>query len=384
MTKLCRHGRGELRGRERPRWGAKRQAAACAAEDKDNELLSILVPRRRDLSVCAPQRGHSCHRSSCPRSSRPRDASRPRLISHLIKSFIQCGLLAAAFLALPYAGQAASPPKTAVVYDLRSGKAVSEAGFVDRLAQADAVCVGEQHTDPATHRWELALLQDLHRRVGTRLTLGMEMWERDVQPDLDAYLAGKADEAAFLRVSRPWSNYETDYRPLVQYAKTSHIPVVASNAPQALAAAVGRRGLAALQDAPAGQAASDIVAPHDQAWTRFRAVMLSMGGAHGGMTMDDAAVAHFYDAQVLRDATMADSVVHALDAHPGAFVLHINGQFHSDYGDGIPRRIVWRRPLTKVLIVSVIPVPDPSQAAPATDKSLADYVVYVQAPPALP
>ena len=289
--------------------------------------------------------------------------------------------LAAALWALAVSACAAAP---SVSYDIRSGKALSQAEMLDKLAQADVVCMGEQHTDPATHQLELTLLEGLHQHVGKRLTLGMEMWERDVQPSLDAYLAGKTDEAAFLKVSRPWSNYETDYRPLVECAKANGIPIIASNVPQALATAVGRRGLDALRDALPGQAAAEIDAPHDQAWLRFRAVMLSMGAGHGGMAMDDAAIARFYDAQVLRDATMADSIVHALNAKPVTFILHINGQFHSDYGDGIPRRIVWHRPLTKVLIVSIIPVPDPAKAALPTDKSLADFVVYVTAPPDKP
>ena len=84
--------------------------------------------------------------------------------------------------------------------------------------------------------------------------------------------------------------------------------------------------------------------------------MAAMGGAHGGMTMDAATVARFYDAQVVRDETMAESVVRVLDARPGSLVLHINGQFHSDFGGGIPPRVLWRRPLTHLCVVSVVPV----------------------------
>ena len=194
--------------------------------------------------------------------------------------------LAAALWALSVSVCAAAPTAFAS-YDMRSGKVVSQTELLDRLAQADVVCLGEQHTDPATHQLELTLLEALHQRVGKRLTLGMEMWERDVQPSLSAYLAGRTEESAFLKASRPWSNYQTDYRPLVEYAKANGIPIIASNVPQSLATAVGRRGLDALKDVPPGQSATDISAPHDQAWTRFRAVMLSMGGDHGGMTMDE-------------------------------------------------------------------------------------------------
>lgn len=268
------------------------------------------------------------------------------------------------------------------ITDTRTSKTLSQDAFLDRLAQADVVFVGEQHTDPATHALELTILQEMHRRAGKRLSLGMEMWERDVQPALDAYLHGQTDEATFLKTARPWSNYQTDYRPLVEYARANGITLFASNVPQPIASAVGKRGLAALVDAPPGQSAALIQAPHDGAWLRFQTVMQSMGDAHGGMAMDAATIGRFYEAQVVRDETMAESITQQLEAAPSRLVLHLNGQFHSDYGDGIPRRVVWRRPLTKIVIVSVVPVADPRKASRPADRSLADYVVLVPAPPA--
>src|SRR5690349_22509367 len=46
-----------------------------------------------------------------------------------------------------------------------------------------------------------------------------EMFERDVQPALDAYLAGRLSEKDFRAQSRPWGNYDTAYRPLIERAK---------------------------------------------------------------------------------------------------------------------------------------------------------------------
>lgn len=284
-------------------------------------------------------------------------------------------LLLACLLWLTMAGQAA--PLT--VWDARAGKTLSRSDLLDRLAQADVVFVGEQHDSAPTHALELELLQDLHRRAGKRLTLGMEMWERDAQPALDAYLAGKTNEAAFLATARPWSNYRTDYRPLVEYARANGIPVIASNVPQAVASRVGRNGLEALKDTPAGQAATLVQAPHDTYWQRFQTVMQSMAGGHGGMTMDAATIERFYEAQVARDETMAESIASRLEVAPHGLVLHINGNFHSDDGQGIPMRLLWRRPLTHVLVVSVVPVAESPSSLLPTDQTRADFVIYVPA-----
>jgi len=54
------------------------------------------------------------------------------------------------------------------------------------VGKADVIFVGEQHDDPNTHRLESALLQGLVRR-NVPVTVSLEMFERDVQPALDAY-----------------------------------------------------------------------------------------------------------------------------------------------------------------------------------------------------
>ena len=141
------------------------------------------------------------------------------------------------------------------VWDVRSGRRLSDKVLLDRLAQADVVFLGELHDSAETHALELHLLQGLHGRRGAHLTLAMEMFERDVQPVVNDYLNGKTDEVAFLKRSRPWPNYATDYRPLIEYAKTRHLSIVASNAPQALVSRVGREGLSALRASPVGQVA---------------------------------------------------------------------------------------------------------------------------------
>ena len=114
---------------------------------------------------------------------------------------------------------------------------------------ADVVFVGEQHDDPETHFAEFALLEGIGRQRH-RVVLSLEMFERDVQPMLDDYLAGRMSEADFLAKSRPWDRYATDYRALVMLARARGWPVIASNVPRPIASAVSRKGLAALDTLP--------------------------------------------------------------------------------------------------------------------------------------
>ena len=183
--------------------------------------------------------------------------------------------------------------------------------MLDSLATADVVFLGEQHDDSSTHRLELAVLEGLDER-GRRPIVALEMFERDVQPLLDRYMAGETGEADFLASSRPWPNYDTDYRPMVELARERGWRVIASNVPRPIASAVSRAGLGMLDTLQAAErafVAADISCPDDQYRRKFVAAMGGMGG-HGGS--DEAAaqamLERFYQAQCIKDETMGESV----------------------------------------------------------------------------
>src|SRR4029078_1130246 len=121
-----------------------------------------------------------------------------------------------------------------------TGKEVRWRDLPGRLADANAIFLGEQHDDPETHKAEVALLEAVHKKVSDRLTLAMEMFERDGQAALSDYLAGKTDEPARGKAVKLWPNYPADYRPLIEYAKAKRVPVLASNAPTRFVRKVGQ------------------------------------------------------------------------------------------------------------------------------------------------
>src|ERR671912_1253030 len=118
------------------------------------------------------------------------------------------------------------------VYDTRQQAFVDFEVMLAGIMDVDVVFVGEMHDDPNTHRLEAAILDGLQRRKRAPV-VSLEMFERDAQPALDAYLAGRITEEEMLKTSRPWPRYATDYRPLVERAKAAGWPVIAANVPRA-------------------------------------------------------------------------------------------------------------------------------------------------------
>src|SRR5690606_17191827 len=139
------------------------------------------------------------------------------------------------------------------------------------LATADVVFVGEQHDDPNTHRLEVAILEGLKQRKVAPV-VSLEMFERDVQSVLDAYLSGSASEEEVLKTARPWPRYKTDYRGLVELAKANGWPVIAANVPRRIAAAVAKAGSDAVGQLPADDralVAKELECAEDAYFERF-------------------------------------------------------------------------------------------------------------------
>jgi len=249
--------------------------------------------------------------------------------------------------------------------------------LADRLAAADVVVLGEVHDNRTVHQTHLLILQALQQRR-PELVVALEMFERDVQAELWQYLAGASTETEFLALARPWPNYRTDYRPIVEWAKAAGVPVIAANVPRPLAAKVAKEGL----EAVAGQqfAATEVSAPQDEYFAAFRAEMRDNGGAHGAQ-LDDAALQRMYQAQCLKDDTMAESIVQHLreagSRGAPAFMVHVCGRFHSDYGRGTVARVRSRLPAAKVVVLSVEEVADPGAGVITADQRLADFVLIV-------
>ncbi|MDE8811275.1 ChaN family lipoprotein [Aeromonas hydrophila] len=223
-----------------------------------------------------------------------------------------------------------------------------------RVADADIVLVGELHTHPAVHLLQARMLAGL-AADGRPLVLSMEQFSRADQPVLDAYLAGRIGEAALIRDGNAWPNYQSDYRPLVEFAKAHHLPVIAANAPKPLVSCVGQEGPAWLDQLPASrrsQLARTLTLGDDPYRQKF------MASLHHG---DADSNARRFAAQTSWDDTMAESMVDYLRSHPGQRIMHIAGNFHVEGGLGLASRIASRNPDLKVALVV------PELTAPAGD-----------------
>ena len=258
----------------------------------------------------------------------------------------------------------------------------------DALSGFDVIFLGEVHRHAGVHHAQMALFRELHRRHPA-MSLSMEQFERDQQPALDEYVAGKIGENTMASRIELWANYGTSYRPLVEYAKQHKLPVIAANAPGMVVRCVGMEGpafLARMKPEQRGWAAAEINL--DEGAYRDKFMGFATGDAgHGGdpnaksgekRTPSEQAVRAFA-AQVTRDDTMAESIALHLQANPGRKVAHLTGRFHSDAFLGTVERLKRRMPALKIAVVS--PLENGADANPkitAADLRNGTYLLVIR------
>jgi uncharacterized iron-regulated protein len=262
------------------------------------------------------------------------------------------------------------------IYNTAKQKAATVDDIVNDMANADVLFFGEEHNDSTGHYLEYTLFNKLAEKYPGKAALSMEMFETDCQTTLNEYLKGFIREKSLITDARTWPNYK-DYRPLIELAKASHIPVNAANAPSRYTHMVSIGGLASLKDLDATGKSYLPPLPIDTAtgpyYEKFSNIM-GGHGAMGGMQM--------YQAQNLWDATMGWSLAKFCKQYKGYKILQINGGFHSEEKLGAAAQLKRYAPKTRILNIAAYADDSFDNPDWSKFKEMGDYIILTD--PKLP
>lgn len=242
---------------------------------------------------------------------------------------------------------------------------------VEDFAKRDVVFLGEEHDNTVGHQFQMDVIRALHKKRPD-IVISMEQFERDVQGILNDYFKGRLSEADFLKKSRPWKNYKQHYRAVIEFAKENKIDVIASNIPRSIAKIISEGKEPSRQEklfCP-----RETSAPKDKYWEIFVDVM----GSHVGAD-EEGAMERFYRSQCCKDDGMAEAITDYLVTHPHRkpLVIHLCGKFHSDYGLGTAQRVLMRKPLLHIGVVTMESAEDPAKVKLDELKGRGHYAVIV-------
>jgi len=229
-----------------------------------------------------------------------------------------------------------------MIFDVK-GKECHYARMLEAAKDADVVLFGEQHDNPIDHWLEQELTKDLYASKKENLVMGAEMFEADDQIVVNEYLSGSLTEKTLKDESKLWTNFPSDYKPLLDFAKKNKLRFVATNVPRRYANMVYTRGLEKLDsiEPEARRWIAPLPIAYDKTLKCYADIFTAAKG-HGGENLPKS--------QAIKDATMAYFILKNIAA--GKTFIHYNGSYHSDNFTGIVWYLKQAHPELKIVTIS--------------------------------
>lgn len=244
--------------------------------------------------------------------------------------------------------------------DLSTLKTLS--AVIEKLPQKKIAYVGEEHDKFAHHQVQLEVLHGLYRQT-PKIAVGMEMFQRPSQKMLDDYIAGIIDERTFLKRSEYFKQWGMDYnlyKPILDFAREHRLPIIALNVQREIVDKVAKGGLDSLSEEEKQKIPQDL----DFSDEEYRARLKEVFAEHG--QSKEKNFEFFYQAQILWDETMAESIDAFLKKNPDFRMLVLAGAGHLQYGSGIPKRSFRRNAFAYAIVLTDTEV----------KKGIADFIVF--------
>lgn len=225
---------------------------------------------------------------------------------------------------------AASFPQGSII-SAKTGSIVSFDAMMADLSGVPVVYIGESHTNTEHHEIQLRILTALFHHY-SKPSVGMEMFARTYQAQLDAWSAGQLDETQFLKKTHWYANWRYDYglyRAILDFVKTNHLPLLGLNLPFHIPPKISIGGIDSLSETEKKDLPEAVVLT-DTEHREYLQEIFSLHRIPGRNEFE-----HFYEAQCAWEDTMAETVArHSQTAQ--IVVLAGNGHIYRKFG--IPKR----------------------------------------------
>ncbi len=226
------------------------------------------------------------------------------------------------------------------------GELSSIENLSDSLKTHGVIIIGENHY-LKTHQEQQLQILNMARKQFRHIGVGMEFFSYIYQDEVDSYRLGLTSEVDFLK-NIEWGNAPFEfYRDQVNFPNYGWTERTwALNAPKAVTSAISKAGVASLSPELKNLLPPDFTLGSEAYRARFEAAM-------GGHITDPKKFQNYFEAQSAWDDTMAWRVVEYQKQHPGSTLVIIVGEFHAQYGGGLPDRLK-ARGVEDILVISQV------------------------------
>ncbi len=261
------------------------------------------------------------------------------------------------------------PSKRGMVFKLRDKttgiyvpKILDINSVISKIEDSKIIYVGETHDQMAHHINQLNIIKGIYQKY-KKLAVGMEMFQRPYQKYLDEYINGKIDEKTFLKKTHYFETWGFDYnlyKPIIDYAKENKIPIVALNIDNKINKKVFKKGIDSLTPEEKKKLPKEIDFTNEDYKEHLKSIFDTHNKTNK-MNFD-----YFYQAQLIWDETMAETIDKFLRKNPDYKIVVVAGNGHIKYGYGIPNRVYRRNKFSYKIVLN-----DEEEK-----RNIGDYILY--------
>ena len=217
---------------------------------------------------------------------------------------------------------------------LQLGSSLAPVQLEEALASVkpgSIILLGEEHNTQEQPKFQIEVMQAI-RSMNMLVSVGMEFVSYPFQNFVDQYRSGSLIEADFLK-NILWSGFKFDfYREQIRFPKLGESQTIALNAPQFLTAKVAKLGLGSLSQDELALLPAHFQTGNASYFERFKNIMQEH-------LPNAEALNSYFAAQSIWDDTMAWKATDFIKANPNQVLVIVVGEFHTQYGGGLPERI---------------------------------------------
>ncbi|MBT4259555.1 MAG: PDZ domain-containing protein [Nitrospina sp.] len=245
--------------------------------------------------------------------------------------------------AVPHSGSPYLPLndlKNGEILHLPTGLKVNFDQMQNAISSSRVIYIGETHDNIEAHRAQLEIIEDLAKRFPGKISVGMEMFRRSAQQNLNQWNKGELSSGQFKNLFRKnWGNGYALYKSIFEFLNKNHIPLIG------LKSSKKTEDIFRGNDQP-GQNDLPKIDFNDR---YHRPFSMSIFGGHQAMEKP-------YRMLLLWEETMAQTVADFLKnpSNINSKLVILAGGFHVQYGFGIPKRAFRRVPHSYSIVLPTV------------------------------
>lgn len=204
---------------------------------------------------------------------------------------------------------------------------------LSQVKPGTVVVLGEQHGTTEQSSQQLQLIESI-KKNGLVVSVGFEFFEAQYQDLVDRWRHQEISEDDFLKAIHWGSGFPfAAYRPQALAPRLDFgEQTIALNAKRSLTSKISSQGLDSLTESERAQLPPGFSLGNQRYFSRFKAIMQEH-------VPNPEALNRYFAAQSVWDDSMAFRAQQFIAGHPDQILVIIVGEFHVQYGGGLPDRL---------------------------------------------